>query len=146
MVAMRPGDNSDLPDWALQAESALDAKMGFELLECIPERVIGRMPVAGNTQPVGMWHGGASCVLVETLGSLGAFAFGAPDRVGYGIEINVSHHRPASSGWVTGVATAVRLGRSLVSYVVELTDDGGNRVASGRITCSMQPKPEGSTF
>ncbi len=143
---MRPGERTDLPEWALRAESALDAKMGFELLECSPQRVVGRAPVSGNTQPVGMWHGGASCVLVETLGSLGAFAFGLPDRVGYGIEINVSHHRPVSTGWVTGAATAVRLGRSLVCYEVELSDDDGNRIASGRITCSMQPKPEKSTF
>ena len=95
--------------------SALDRKMGLELLELSAERVVGRMPVAGNTQPFGMWHGGASCVLAETLASLGSYAHGRPDRIGVGVDLNATHHRPARSGWVTarlrtspnGAATSV---------------------------------------
>src|SRR3954451_22451340 len=105
--------------------SALDAKMGFELLELSPERVVGRMPVAGNTQPLGLWHGGASCVLVETLGSIGAHAHATPARVASGADLNATQPRPVRSGWVTGTAEAIRLGRSLASYEVVLVDDDG---------------------
>ena len=115
----------------------LDAKMGFELIELTPERVVGRMPVEGNTQPFGLWHGGASCVLAETLASLGSYAYGAPDRVGVGVDLNATHHRPARSGWVNGVATALRLGRSVVSYEVVLVDDAGGRLCTARVTCQM---------
>ena len=117
--------------------SALDAKMGLELLELTADRVVGRMPVDGNTQPFGLWHGGASCVLAETLASLGSYAHGWPDRVGVGVDLNATHHRPVRSGWVQGTATALRLGRSVVSYEVVLTDDTGERVCTARVTCQM---------
>ena len=120
-----------------QLVSALDAKMGLEILELTADRVVGRMPVEGNTQPFGLWHGGASCVLAETLASLGSYAHGLPDRVGVGVEINATHHRPARSGWVLGTATALRLGRSVVSYEVVLTDHAGKRICSARVSCQM---------
>lgn len=117
--------------------SALDAKMGLELLELTADRVVGRMPVAGNTQPFGLWHGGASCVLAETLASLGSYAHGQPDRIGVGVDLNATHHRPVRSGWVTGTATALRLGRTVAMYEVVLTDDDGQRVCTARVTCSL---------
>jgi uncharacterized protein (TIGR00369 family) len=117
--------------------SALDRKMGLELLELSAERVVGRMPVAGNTQPFGLWHGGASCVLAETLASLGSYAHGRPDLVGVGVDLNATHHRPARSGWVTGTATALRLGRRVVTYDVVLRDDAGQRVCTARVTCQL---------
>jgi 1,4-dihydroxy-2-naphthoyl-CoA hydrolase len=126
-----------LPLGDAQLISALDAKMGLELLEVTAERVVGRMPVDGNTQPFGLWHGGASCVLAETLASLGSYAHGRPERVGVGVDLNATHHRPVRSGWVLGTATALRLGRSVVSYEVVLTDDAGERVCTARVTCQM---------
>ena len=119
--------------------SALDNKMGLELLELSSGRVVGRMPVAGNTQPFGLWHGGASCVLAETLASLGSYAHGHPDRVGVGVDLNATHHRPARSGWVTGTATALRLGRTVVSYEVVLVDEAGDRLCTARVTCQLVP-------
>jgi 1,4-dihydroxy-2-naphthoyl-CoA hydrolase len=117
--------------------SALDDKMGLELLELTAERVVGRMPVKGNTQPFGLWHGGASCVLAETLASLGSYAHGQPDRIGVGVDINATHHRPARSGWITGTATALQLGRTVVSYEVVLHDDADQRICTARVTCQM---------
>jgi 1,4-dihydroxy-2-naphthoyl-CoA hydrolase len=117
--------------------SALDTKMGLELIELTAERVVGRMPVVGNTQPFGLWHGGASCVRAETLASLGSYAHGRPDRIGVGVDLNATHHRPARSGWVTGTATALRLGRTVVSYEVILVDDAGDRVCTARVTCQL---------
>ena len=121
--------------------SALDTKMGLELLELSAERVVGRMPVAGNTQPFGLWHGGASCVLAETLASLGSYAHGHPDRIGVGVDLNATHHRPVRAGWVTGTATALRLGRTVVTYDVVLRDDADERVCTARVTCQLVAQP-----
>jgi 1,4-dihydroxy-2-naphthoyl-CoA hydrolase len=130
-------DTTDLMAWYSGLHSALDARMGFEMVSLTPERVVGRMPVDGNTQPVGLWHGGASCVLAETLASIGAAAHARPDRFAVGVDINATHHRPATSGWVTGTATALRLGRSVASYEVVLTDDDGQRICTARVTCQL---------
>jgi len=117
--------------------SALDEKMGFELLNLTPELVVGRVPVAGNTQPYGLWHGGASCVLAETLASLGSFIHAQPERISVGVDINATHHRSVTAGWVTGTATALHLGRSVVSYEIVITDDAGKRVCTARVTCQL---------
>ena len=130
-----------VPAWFAGMTSALDAKMGLEVLELTPQRVVGRMPVEGNTQPMGLWHGGASCVLVETLGSIGAGAHAQPDRVAVGVDINATHHRSVRSGWVTGTATALRLGRTVTSYEVVLVDDEGRRVCTARLTCQLIAPP-----
>ena len=126
-----------VPAWYTGMSSALDAKMGLEVLELSADRVVGRMPVEGNTQPLGLWHGGASCVLVETLGSIGASAHAQPDRVAVGVDLNATHHRPARSGWVTRPPTAIRVGRSVASYEVVLVDDGGERICTARLTCQL---------
>lgn len=130
-------DRPALPDWFAVVHSALDAKMGLEVLELTPARVIGRMPVRGNTQPMGLWHGGASCVLAETLASIGAAAHARPDRVAFGVDINATHHRPAATGWVTGTATALRLGRTIAMYEIVLVDDSDQRICTARVTCQV---------
>ena len=130
-------DRQDIPAEYAELNSALDTKMGFELLSLTPERVIGRMPVAGNTQPYGLWHGGASCVLAETLASLGSFIYAQPDRISVGVDINATHHRSVTAGWVTGTATALRLGRSVASYEIVITNDADERVCTARVTCQL---------
>ncbi len=131
-----------VPEWFTRMRSALDTKMGLEVLELSAERVVGRMPVQGNTQPMGLWHGGASCVLAETLASIGSAAHALPDRLAFGVDINATHHRPAATGWVTGTATALRLGRTVTSYEVVLTDDEGDRLCTARVTCQLTaPRP-----
>ena len=118
---------------------ALNEKMGVELVEVSAERVVATMPVAGNTQPYGLLHGGASVVLAETLGSVGSALHGYPDRLSVGVDINATHHRAATSGTVTGVATPVHLGRTMASYEVVITDERGKRVCTSRITCALVP-------
>jgi 1,4-dihydroxy-2-naphthoyl-CoA hydrolase len=130
-------DASRTPDWFSRMHGALDAKMGLEVLELTADRVVGRMPVEGNTQPMGLWHGGASCVLAETLASIGAMAHALPDRLAFGVDINATHHLPASSGWVTGTATALRLGRTVVTYEIVIVDDAGVRICTARVTCQI---------
>jgi 1,4-dihydroxy-2-naphthoyl-CoA hydrolase len=118
----------------------LNEKLGVEILEFSAERVVGTMPVEGNTQPYGLLHGGASVALAETLGSIGSAVHAHPDKLSVGIEINASHHRSATSGIVTGTATAVHLGRTSATYEVVITDERGKRVCTSRITCSLVPK------
>src|ERR1035437_8613798 len=89
---------------------ALGEKMGIEFLEVSSKRVVARMPVAGNTQPYGLLHGGASVMLAETLGTLGAMTHAGEGRIAVGVDINATHHRAARAGFVTGTATALSLG------------------------------------
>jgi uncharacterized protein (TIGR00369 family) len=119
---------------------ALGRRMGIELVEASVERIVGTMPVEGNTQPYGLLHGGASCVLAETLGSVGAVLHGQTvDRpFAVGVDINATHHKAARSGLVTGVATPVHRGRTMVTYEVVITDDVEERVCTARITCLLR--------
>ncbi|MDH2428537.1 hotdog fold thioesterase [Sphaerisporangium sp. TRM90804] len=112
--------------------------MRIEFVEATAERVVGRMPVEGNTQPMGLLHGGASCVLAETLGSTGAGLHAGEGRFAAGIEINATHHRSATSGYVTGVATLLHGGRTLATYDIEITDERGRRVCTARLTCMLR--------
>jgi uncharacterized protein (TIGR00369 family) len=122
-----------------QGMGGLNEKMGIELTEISAERVVGTMPVAGNTQPYGLLHGGASAVMAETLGSVGSSLHAHPDRLAVGVDINATHHRAATAGTVTGVATAVHLGRTMATYEVVISDERGRRVCTSRITCTLVP-------
>ncbi len=113
---------------------ALGEKMGIEVLESSPERSVARMPVEGNTQPYGILHGGAHLVLAESLGSMSAHMHAGPGRYAVGIEINASHSRSVTKGWVTGTCTAISLGRTITVHEIILTDDDGNRLSTVRMT------------
>lgn len=120
----------------------LGRRLGIEIVEASAERVVGTMPVKGNTQPYGLLHGGASCVLAETLGSIGAAMHAASfGGIALGIEINATHHRSARSGTVTGVATPLHLGRSIATYDIVITTAGGQRVCTARLTCAVRTVP-----
>ena len=118
-----------------RAGGALGLKMGIEIIEASPERLVGTMPVEGNTQPLGLLHGGASVVLAETLGSVGTQLHVGPTRMVVGVDINATHHKSATSGVVTGVATAVSLGKTVCCYDIVISNDLGERVCTARITC-----------
>jgi uncharacterized protein (TIGR00369 family) len=121
----------------------LGERMGIEILEAGADRMVGRMPVAGNRQPFGLLHGGASVVLAETLGSIAAAIHGGPEKVPVGIEINATHHASATAGHVTGTATAISRGRTLATYEVVIVDDDGRRLCTSRITCLLRDRPSG---
>ncbi|MDA0217905.1 MAG: hotdog fold thioesterase [Actinobacteria bacterium] len=113
----------------------LGAKMGIEIIEASPERVVGRMPVDGNRQPVGLLHGGANVVLAESLGSIASQLHAGMKKTSVGIEVSATHHKSATSGFVTGVATALSLGRTLTCYEIIITNDQGVKTCSARLTC-----------
>ena len=114
---------------------ALGIKMGIEIIEASPQRLVATMPVEGNTQPIGLLHGGASVVLAETLGSVGSALHAGPNRMIVGVDINATHHKSATEGVVTAVATALSLGKTLCSYDVVITNEKGERTCTARITC-----------
>lgn len=128
----------NVPDWFHGLASALDVKMGMILDEVTPTRAVGRYPVEGNTQPFGLWHGGASCVVAETLASLAAAAEVGPEGLIAGVDINATHLLAVRSGWITGTATALRIGNTLATYDVTLTDDEGRQVCAARITVALR--------
>jgi len=117
----------------------LNEKLGIELVEVSAQRVVATMPVEGNTQPYGLLHGGASVALAETLGSVGSALHAMPEKLSVGVDINATHHRAATSGTVTGVATAIHLGRTTAAYEVVITNEEGKRVCTARITCALVP-------
>lgn len=119
---------------------ALNEKMGVIITEITPERIVATMPVAGNTQPYGLLHGGASMVLAETLGSIGSAIHAFPDKIAVGVDINATHHRSATSGTVTGTATPIHLGRSTAAFEVVITAEDGRRLCTSRITCALLTK------
>ncbi len=120
------------------SEGRLTDRMGITITSATAEQVTGTMPVDGNTQPYGLLHGGASCVLAETLGSLGAALHSGPGRYVVGIEISATHHRAAPDGQVTGVATRLHGGQTLVSYEIVISDDQDRRVCTARLTCLIR--------
>jgi 1,4-dihydroxy-2-naphthoyl-CoA hydrolase len=94
--------------------------------------------VAGNTQVYGLLHGGASVVLAETLGSLSSALHAGPGKQVVGIDINATHHRSATEGLVTGVATPVHIGRTLIVNEIVISDAAGRRICTSRITCMVK--------
>ena len=98
----------------------------------------GTGPVDARTiQPYGLLHGGVSVVLAETLGSCGA-AYCTPlgQRV-VGLDINANHLKGTTSGWVTGIARPVHMGRSTQVWAIELTNDAGELTCVSRITMAV---------
>ena len=113
---------------------ALTRKMGIEFLELSAERSVATMPVDGNTQVVGLLHGGAHVVLGESLGSISSAIHAGPGRYAVGIEINATHSRSITDGVVTATCTAIVLGRTLCTHEIAVTDEQGRRLSTVRMT------------
>lgn len=135
-------ETTDRIDWVqARGMGALAEKMGIEFTEFRVERAVARMPVEGNTQPAMLLHGGAYVVLGESLGSMAANLFAGEGKLAVGIEINATHTRSATSGWVTGVCTPIHLGRTLTTHEIAITDDQGRRCSTIRITNLIKELP-----
>ncbi|WP_279367082.1 hotdog fold thioesterase [Microbacterium testaceum] len=129
-------------DWAKErGMGALAEKMGIEWVEFSVERSVATMPVEGNTQPVGLLHGGAYVVLGESLGSMAANLYAGSGKLAVGIDINATHTRSATSGIVTGVCTPIHLGRSLTVHEIAVSDEQGRRCSTIRITNMIKDAP-----
>lgn len=136
-AVLTPLTDAERAEIASLARGTLVERMGIDILELTGARVVATMPVAGNTQPAGLLHGGASAALAETVASYGAIAHAGREKGVVGLDLNATHHRGARDGHVTAVATAIHLGRTLASYQVEITDDADRRVCTARLTCMI---------
>ena len=112
----------------------LARKMGIELLELGAERSVALMPVEGNRQVVGLLHGGAHVVLAESLGSMASAIHAGPDKIAVGIEINATHSRSVTEGYVEATCEALVLGRTLATHQITVRDEAGNRLSTVRMT------------
>lgn len=119
---------------------ALTRKMGIEFSVLGAERSVARMPVEGNTQVIGLLHGGAHVVLGESLGSISSAIHAGAGRYAVGIEINATHSRSVTEGWVTGTCTALVLGRTLATHEIVITDEEGRRLSTVRMTNMLRDR------
>jgi 1,4-dihydroxy-2-naphthoyl-CoA hydrolase len=100
------------------------------------------MPVNEKTrQPYGILHGGASCALAETVGSIGSALVIDMDKfICVGLEINANHVRAAKEGLVTALCTPLHLGKSTHVWDIKITDENEKLICISRLTVAILPK------
>lgn len=112
--------------------------LGIEFVEIGEDFLRARVPVDARTkQPYGLLHGGVSVVLAETLGSVGAVCACAPGHKAVGLDINANHLRAVTSGWVTGTARPVHLGKTTQVWQIDMVNDAGEMTCVARITMAV---------
>lgn len=116
--------------------------VGIEFMELGDDFLSARMPVDERTHQVhGILHGGATCVLAETVGSVASLLVVDMDKqYAMGSFINANHVRPVSEGYVTATARPVHLGRSKHVWDIQVTRDDGKLVAKSELTCAVVDK------
>ena len=119
--------------------STMVEALGIEVTDFGDQYICGKMPVDHRTkQPFGLLHGGASVALAETLGSMGAgMQIDLNTHAVVGIEINASHLQAVKDGWVFGRATAVRVGRKIQVWKIDIADEKENLVCKSRLTLAV---------
>ena len=138
-IWFKPLSIEDLKDSAVN----MDKNLGIEFTEIGDDYIIARMPVIEKTkQPYGILHGGASCVLAESLGSTAAaLSMDGEKKYPVGIEINANHLSSPTDGFVSAKAMPVHIGGSTSVWNIDITDDAGKRVYSSRFTAMHKSYP-----
>jgi 1,4-dihydroxy-2-naphthoyl-CoA hydrolase len=127
---------------ALVGGGTLGTRLGIVLISASRERVVASMPVAGNLQPAGRLHGGASAALIEELASIGSWLnLDMGKQTAVGVDLNVTHVRGSSAGEVRGVAELLYRGRTVLVWSVSITNDQGKVTSTGRCTCNVVGGP-----
>ena len=125
-----------------RSKSTLVENLGIKITDVGQQFICGKMPVDKRTkQPFGILHGGASVALAETLGSIGAGM--QLDQTSYtvvGIEINASHLKAVKTGWVFGKANAIRIGKKIQVWGIDIKDKNNNIVCKSRLTLAVIQK------
>ena len=119
-------------------EGTLMQRLGIELLEATSDRVVATMPVAGNVQPFGVLHGGATAALCETVASVGAALAAGAERVALGMDINVNHLRSVTDGHVTATGVPMHTGKTTTVWDVRVQDDAERLTAVARVTLAIR--------
>lgn len=118
-------------------------RIELEWLDVGLDRIVARIPVAGNTQPYGLLHGGATAALCETVGSFGTSIHVGLERRPVGIQLSVNHLRSVREGAVTAIGTPIHVGRTTAPWDVRVQDDEGRLVAVGRLTLAIRDAAPG---
>jgi uncharacterized protein (TIGR00369 family) len=124
----------DLDEYRGFSAGPLWDKMDIQIHELSPEFSVATMPVEGNTQSVGILHGGAYVVIAEGLGSIAANIYAGEGKVAVGIEVNATHTGSIREGFVTATCKAIHLGRTLTTHEIVCTDESGRRLSTIRLT------------
>ena len=122
----------------------MDKHLGIEVTEIGGDYLIAKMPVSDKTkQPYGILHGGASCVLAESVGSMAAaLTLDQSKKYPVGLEINANHLSSVDEGFVHAKATPVHIGGSTSVWNIDITDDAGKRVCYSRFTALHKQHPK----
>lgn len=133
-----------VPDLSNLGKGTMGEYVGIEWAEVGEDCLKARMPVDHRTvQPYGLLHGGASCVLAETIGSVAsAMVIDHTKFYCVGLEINANHVRSAKNGYVTGVATPLHLGASTHVWDIKIFDEKEKLVCVSRLTVAIIPRKE----
>lgn len=131
--------SSTIEQLTAQSINTASAQLGIEFLAIGDNWLSGRMPIDDRTrQPLGLLHGGASVLLAETLGSVGANL--CVDRTSHycvGLDINANHVRGVSAGWVIGTAEALHVGRTTQVWSIRIESEEGRLVCIARLTMAV---------
>jgi 1,4-dihydroxy-2-naphthoyl-CoA hydrolase len=128
-----------------RAEGTMIDHLDIEIVEIGDDLLKARMPVDHRTaQPQGRLHGGASCVLAETVGSIAAnLVIDSSEFLAVGLEINANHIRPVKDGYVYGTARPDSIGRTTQVWTIRITDDQDRLVCISRLTMAVIPLARG---
>lgn len=142
MIWHKPYTLADLNKFRGTTDEHVNKHLGIEITEVGADFLKGTMPVDHRTvQPFGLLHGGVSCVLSETLGSVAAWMCIDPEKkMAVGIEINANHLRPVTAGTITGICKPIQVGRSLHVWQTEMYTDEGKMNCISRLTVAIKDR------
>lgn len=124
-----------------RTKGTMGEHLGIEVTDIGDDYISARMPVDERTvQPMGIVHGGASCVLAETIGSIAANMCCPPGSYSVGLEINANHIRAGRTAYVTGTARPVHIGSSTTVWDIRIEDAEGHLVCVSRLTTAILKK------
>lgn len=128
-----------------RGKNTLSEHMGIVFTEVGDNYLTATMPVEHYTrQPLGIMHGGASCVLAETVGSAAAnFCVNPETHYCVGLDINTNHIRAIRSGVVTATAKPFHLGRSTQVWHIEICNEEKQLISVNRLTMAVMEKKNG---
>ena len=120
-------------------DNNINKHLGIKFTEITDNTITATMPVEDFTrQSRGVLHGGASCVLAESLGSIASnMCIDMRKQKAVGLEINANHLRPVADGFVTGTTTAVSLGKSVHVWNIDIRNDQGKMNCVSRLTTAI---------
>ncbi len=129
----------DLANANERSKNTMAEYLGIEFTEVGDDYLIARMPVDHRTkQPIGIMHGGTSCVLAETVGSTAAnYCVDINTHYCVGLDINTNHIRSMREGFIIGTAKPFHIGRSTQVWSIEIKDEAGRLVSINRLTMAV---------